>query len=141
MSYTALGDGVNLASRLEGLNKQYGTEILVSEAVADAAAGAFEFRRLDRVAVKGKTQGVTVLELMGPRNGVPKPRRAAARAYEEALERYRARDFAGALARLSGPPGALEADAPSRVLAERCRRALVEAPAADWDGVYVADEK
>jgi adenylate cyclase len=64
-SYTALGDGVNLAARLEGLNKQYGTTILVSAAVADAVRGQFDLRPVDRVTVKGKTQPVDVFELRG----------------------------------------------------------------------------
>jgi adenylate cyclase len=64
-SYTALGDGVNLASRLEGLNKQYGTTILVSAAVADAVRGQFELRAVDTVTVKGKTQATEVFELRG----------------------------------------------------------------------------
>ena len=93
------------------------------------------------MAVKGKTQGVRVLELLGPKNEVAKERLAAARAYEEALARYQARAFARALETLGRTQGLLEADAPSRVLAERCRRALVEAPAQEWDGVYVAEEK
>ena len=65
MSYTAVGDGVNLASRLEGLNKQYGTSILVSESTYKAAGDPFCFRLLDVVAVKGKTQGVRIYELRG----------------------------------------------------------------------------
>src|SRR5207244_8961008 len=65
MSFTVLGDGVNLASRLEGLNKQYGTTILVSEAVRLAAGTDFAFRLLDKVAVKGRREGVKVYELLG----------------------------------------------------------------------------
>src|SRR6185295_2957002 len=66
VSYTAIGDGVNLASRLEGLNKAFGTRIIVSEAVEERARGVFAFRRLHRVAVKGKSQAVAVFELLGP---------------------------------------------------------------------------
>jgi adenylate cyclase len=62
-SYTALGDGVNLAARLEGLNKQYGTTILVSAAVAEAVGGEFELRPVGRCTVKGKSQAVDVFEL------------------------------------------------------------------------------
>jgi adenylate cyclase len=63
-SYTALGDGVNIASRLEGLGKQYGVDAVVSQAVVDRVAG-FAFRRLDRVAVKGRSEAITVYELVG----------------------------------------------------------------------------
>jgi len=134
MSYTALGDGVNLASRLEGLNKQYGTTILVSEAVRQAAGARFEFRLLDRVAVKGKTRGIEVYELLGAA-GAPAP--AAARVYERALQAYWARDFAGAAALL----GAQVEDAPSRTLLERCRRFAAAPPAPDWDGIWIATSK
>lgn len=65
LSYTAIGDGVNLAARLEGLNKSYGTTILVSEEMRAAAGDAFVFRRVDRVAVKGKSQAGEVYELVG----------------------------------------------------------------------------
>ena len=65
LSYTAMGDGVNLASRLEGLGKQYGVATLASEAIVARTEGAFVFRRVDLVAVKGKTKGVAVYELLG----------------------------------------------------------------------------
>jgi adenylate cyclase len=134
MSYTALGDGVNLASRLEGLNKQYGTAILVSEAVRREVGGHFEFRLLDRVAVKGKARGVEVFELLGPA-GTPVPGRVSA--YERALQAYWARDFDGAAAILEGHPE----DPPSRTLLERCRGFAKAPPPPDWDGVWVAASK
>ncbi|HEU0093926.1 MAG TPA: adenylate/guanylate cyclase domain-containing protein [Vicinamibacteria bacterium] len=135
MSFTALGDGVNLASRLEGLNKQYGTTILVSEAVREDAKEAFAFRLVDVVAVKGRTRGVRVYELLG--RAEASADRGRERAYERALERYWARDFAGALAILEAQP----ADPPSHVLAERARVLAANPPPAEWDGVYVARVK
>ena len=135
MSFTALGDGVNLAARLEGLNKQYGTTILVSEAVREAAGDGFEFRLVDVVAVKGRTHGVRILELLG--RAEPSADRRRERAYEHALERYWARDFAGAVTILDAQAD----DAPSRVLAERARRLASHPPPADWNGVYVATSK
>jgi adenylate cyclase len=131
MSYTVLGDGVNLASRLEGLNKQYGTTILASEVVEAAARGAFAFRALDVVAVKGKTRPIRVYELLGP----PGSETPATQAYERAFAAYLARDFAGAIAALD------PTDPPSARLAERCRELLASPPPADWDGVYVAKSK
>lgn len=136
MSFTALGDGVNLASRLEGLNKHYGTHVLASEAIYEEAKGAFEFRLLDRVAVKGKTRGVRVYELLGPAGSVGE-RAAALRAYEAALAAYWARDFEGALTTLASHAQ----DRASLVLAERCRRFLREPPPDSWDGIYVASSK
>jgi adenylate cyclase len=135
ISYTALGDGVNLASRLEGLGKQYGVTRIVSEAVAQGAGGAFALRKLDRVAVKGKSRAVLVYELLGPRDAARAPIVAA---YEAALEGYFARRFDDAIAQLD--PHCAH-DSASRVLVDRCRAFLAEPPPADWDGSWVASSK
>jgi adenylate cyclase len=127
ISYTALGDGVNLASRLEGLNKQYGTSIIVSQAIRDEAGNAFSFRLLDRVAVSGKTQAVQVHELL-------ESPQAWVRQYENALEFYWRRDFAAAAAILERQPS----DPPSVAMARRCRQLISQPPPADWDGVFSA---
>ncbi len=137
LNFTALGDGVNLASRLEGLNKAYGTSILVSEAVVSAARAAGfpadAFRRIDRVAVKGREGGVFVFELLEPgARGAPRVER-----YEAALDLYFARDFAGAAALLAST----DDDPPSAVLRARCLAFLDEPPPAAWDGVSVRHEK
>jgi adenylate cyclase len=136
ISFTALGDGVNLASRLEGLNKLYETTLLASETVRDAAKTAFAFRLVDVVAVKGKSRGVAVYELVG-RKPIDDARDEAIGRYESAFAAYQGRRFDEALAILAG--GA--EDGPSRVLAQRCRAFLVTPPPLDWDGVYVAREK
>ena len=136
LSYTALGDDVNLAARLEGLCKQYDVAILASEAIVDAAGEAFVFRRLDRVAVKGKNIPVLVYELLGEA-GACEAKQPAARVYEGALEAYFARDFDGALAALAAIPH----DGAAGRLAERCRQMRVSPPPPDWDGVHVATTK
>jgi adenylate cyclase len=136
LSYTALGDGVNLASRLEGLNKAYGTQILVSDAVRRSAGTGFAFRRLDIVAVKGRSEGVVVYELLGPA-AAPRVEAAVAATYEQAFEAYRQRRFEAALGLLEPLAG----DPPSRVLAERCRRFLLTPPPVEWDGTHTAHEK
>jgi len=135
-SYTALGDGVNLASRLEGLGKQYGVEAIASESVVEAAGRDFAFRRLDRVAVKGRSEGVLVYELLGAA-GAEIANAAAVHAYEDAFDAYLGRDFAGAIARLSQHPG----DGPSRVLLARCHDLLLRPPPPQWNGVHVAMAK
>ena len=96
LSYTAIGDGVNLASRLEGLNKAYGTGILASGAVRDACHAAYSFRLVDRVAVKGKKQAVHVYELLGLAGTVLPERLESARRYELAFADYQAQRFADA---------------------------------------------
>jgi len=137
MSYTALGDGVNLASRLEGLNKVYGTKIIASDAVRQAAGDGFCFRLLDVVAVKGKTQGVRIFELMGAGDQTDE-RRAIIASYERALDLYWRRDFSQAAAAFATQAAA---DAPSSVLHERCLQLSTSPPDADWNGVYIATSK
>jgi adenylate cyclase len=137
MSYTALGDGVNLASRLEALGKQYGVTALVSEPVVLAAGAGLLFRRIDKVAVKGKSAAVVVYELLDPEDAAP-TLPSVVQAYEEALDGYFARRFAAAASRLAAQA---EADAPSRLLLERCRRLTGDPPPESWDGVYAASSK
>jgi adenylate cyclase len=133
MNYTAIGDAVNLASRLEGLNKVYGTSIIAGASIAAAAREHFDFRLLDLVAVKGKSQAVRIYELIGEKRALP----PAILEYERAFEAYLARDFAAAISMLASHKD----DAPSAVLLERCHRQLLDPPPPEWDGVYVAKEK
>lgn len=136
MNYTAIGDAVNLAARLESLNKQYGTSILASERIREAVQNEFEFRRLDRVAVKGKKRPIVIFELLGLAGESALPR-ALVETYESALDAYVAGRFDAAAA-------ALEAqlhDPPSAVLHARCLQYLADPPPADWGGVYVSLSK
>jgi adenylate cyclase len=136
LSYTALGDGVNLASRLEGLCKQYGVEVLVSESVEAQVRSAFVLRLVDRVAVKGRSKGVRVYELIAPRSeGLQPP--PEVRAYEEAFAAYARGEFAAAAARLERQ----QQDGPSAVLLRRCREFVLHPPPEGWDGVHVAASK
>lgn len=135
LAYTALGDGVNLAARLEPLGKQYGVQVLVSEDIVAAAGDGFQFRRIDRVAVKGKSRGVEIYELIGPRTDHPAPHLVA---YEAAFKAYLARDFATAAALLQP---ALASDAASAALHARCLELREAPPGGDWDGVHVARSK
>jgi adenylate cyclase len=135
LNYTALGDGINLTSRLEGLNKYYGTHIIVSESIQAAAKGAFEFRRLDRVTVKGKTEGIVIYELLSERmEGRPRP--ASIERYEQALVLFQRGNFAAAMKLLESQ----NEDAPSRALAGRCRE-FVTHPPENWNGINVFDSK
>jgi adenylate cyclase len=133
MNYTAVGDSVNLASRLEGLNKQYGTWILVSEATLAAAGNAVLARVVDLVAVKGKDRPIAVYELLAMRAEASPEQLAAAERSARAFAAYRAQRWEAALAILADQPG--EPDGPDRALMERCRRCLAEPPGREWDGV------
>ncbi|HEY5704192.1 MAG TPA: adenylate/guanylate cyclase domain-containing protein [Terrimicrobiaceae bacterium] len=136
MNYTAIGDAINLASRLEALNKQYGTSIIASESIAQRANLAFDFRLLDVVAVKGKSDPITIYELLGAK-GAKAQRQEMVDAYETAFAAYAARDFEAALNILREH----ESDPPSAVLVERCAAFLKAPPPPDWHGVYVAASK
>ena len=136
-SYTALGDGVNLAARLEPLCKQYGVTALVSESIVNEAGSTFTFRRIDRVAVKGKAKGIDVYELLG-RSGETVAGLEAARRYEAAFLAYLSRDFVRAMDLLDEQ---LTGDQPSQVLYARCKLLKVAPPPPGWDGVHVASSK
>jgi adenylate cyclase len=136
MNYTAMGDAVNLASRLEGLNKQYGTSIIVSDRIFESAGANFDFRFLDLVAVKGKTEAIKIYELLGEKGKAGQMEEVAA-SYERAFTAYSARDFEQAIAILR--PQAT--DTPSAILMQRCRNFQQTPPPQDWDGVYVSTMK
>ncbi|MDX2225626.1 MAG: adenylate/guanylate cyclase domain-containing protein [Verrucomicrobiae bacterium] len=137
LNYTALGDGVNLAARLESINKVYGTEMIVSESVVERVGQRFEFRLLDCVTVKGKTRPVRIFELLGETGTLTPSTRDICQSYEEAFELYLAGDFQGCLTRCQ----TLTGDPPSQRLAGRCRQFILNPPDSGWDGTHVFTEK
>ncbi len=140
MNYTAMGDSVNLASRLEGLNKVYGTKIMLGDATAQAVKGRMVLRPLDFVAVKGKHTASLVHELVGELSDGPAARAAVLHA--SALELYRARSFAGAADKFDEVVRTLEGrDDAAKVMAARCRHYLAEPPPQAWDGSTAMKEK
>ncbi|MBU1512079.1 hypothetical protein KKD52_17130 [Myxococcota bacterium] len=141
LNYTVIGDGVNLASRLEGLNKVFGTRIIVSQDTATAVGGAFVLRRLASVAVVGRSLPCTVFELMGAADAVPEADVEAARRYEEALDRYTAGDFSGAVTLLDDLLAMRPDDSPASWLRARCTSLLAIPPAEGWDGVITMEGK
>jgi adenylate cyclase len=129
--YTAMGDTINLAARLEGAAKHYGVSILAGEATVGRAGDAIMSREVDVIRVVGKTRPARIFELIGEADAVPEETRMRLRAYGEALDLYRRRDWAGAASGFA----VLPADPVAEVYAKRCRRFAVEEPAADWDFV------
>ncbi len=138
--YTAIGDEVNLASRLESLTKFYGVTILVSESVRRQLGEAFFCRHLDLVTVKGKEKPVAVYELMGEAARVDDRTRELQRLFETALALYRARRWDDAETAFEDLAKRFD-DHASRLYVERCRAYRDEPPSAEWDGRYVAKEK
>jgi adenylate cyclase len=141
MSYTAMGDGVNVASRLEGVNKVYGSQICISQAVLDAAGPSLLARPLDLVAVKGRKAGAQVYELMGLRQGNPDLAPTAedleiCRLTEEGFTAYQDRRWSDAIAIYQQLAALAPADKVPSIFIERCRHYLADPPPADWTGVY-----
>jgi adenylate cyclase len=135
LNYTALGDTVNLASRLEGASKTYGVGVLCDASVRDAVGPGYVWRCLDVVAVKGKERPARVYEPLGREGEVPAERLAFARAYEAALEDYVAQRFDVAEARLLTLAPAQREDVGVVRLLALCRAYRAAPPPADWDGV------
>lgn len=140
-SYTALGDTVNLSSRLEGANKAYGSYILISEATRAGAGAAVETRELDFVMVKGKHQPIRVYELLGLAGETEERLLKKARTFENGLALYRARKFAEAEAVFASVAADFGPDHASDEYVARCRHCRAEPPPADWNGSYALTEK
>ncbi|MBK9035382.1 MAG: CHASE2 domain-containing protein [Myxococcales bacterium] len=140
-NYTVMGDMVNLASRLEGANKPYGTSLMISEACYARVKDLVVTRELDFLAVKGKEQPVRVYEVFAEVGQVGADVIALTEAFGAALARYRARDFAGAQAAFEAILVNTPDDGPSKTYVERCRQLAAEPPSDDWDGVWHLKEK
>jgi adenylate cyclase len=141
MSYTVMGDTVNLASRLEAANKEYGTRSLVSEASIAAARDLIEVREVDRLIVLGQTHPHAVFEIMG-RKGALAPAQIALRdRYSAALSAYRAQRWEEARRALAAALEAVVNDGPSLTLLKRIDEFQRNPPAADWDGSWRIDYK
>ncbi len=140
-AYTVLGDVVNVASRLESLNKVYGTQVLASSDVWEHAANDFEWRHLDRVAVAGRTGSLDIYELMGLRNDVDRDRLNNRKLYEEALELYFARYFWDARRIFRQVAENCPGDKAATLMMTRCERMLSLELGPDWDGVFVHNLK
>ncbi len=139
LNYTAIGDTVNLASRLEGVNKLFKTDILISESTKAMIGDAFATREIGEIAVFGRTGGVRIFELLDGPSGSGKA--SWVKLYEEALEAYRGRRFGAALERLTQVLGERPSDAAARWLQAECTRLAASPPDETWDGVITLGTK
>jgi adenylate cyclase len=141
--YSAIGDPVNLAARLEPANKSYDTLVMASQFTLDAAdAAAFRFRELDLIAVKGKVEPVKVYEILEMAGvELPARREEAIRLYEAGLQAYKRRDWEGAAAAFQAALDADPDDGPSTVYLERATEYAAAPPPPDWDFVVRRTQK
>ena len=135
LDYTAIGDGMNLAARLEGANKAYDTVIMIGPLTYELAREHIEVRELDRVRVAGKQEAVTVYELLARAGELPAAKRATVERYHRALALYREARFEEARRVLEEALVADPEDGPSRALLARCERYTLNPPTLPFDGV------
>jgi adenylate cyclase len=142
-SYTVMGDAVNLASRLEGLTKQYGVGILVSENIVKAAP-EYEYKPIDKVQVKGKKLGVAIFEPLGPKGRVDPERAKESARFTGALEAYRTQrwdECEAILRELAHATTEPRLEKLYKLYFERLDHFRANPPPADWDGVFVFTTK
>ncbi|SEC40292.1 adenylate/guanylate cyclase domain-containing protein [Bradyrhizobium erythrophlei] len=141
MSYTVLGDTVNLASRLEGANKFYGSRSLISEATASACAATIELREVDRLVAVGQTQPVAVFEILGKKDQLTPAQTELRQRYADGLAAYRDRRWDNAEQAFTAALAAAPGDGPSIAMKARVAAFRQNPPAADWDGAWHLEQK
>jgi class 3 adenylate cyclase len=141
MSYTVMGDTVNLASRLEGVNKVYDSRLLVSESTAAAAAVDVEVREIDRIVAFGQSAPQIVFEVMGRKGSLTPAQTLLRTRYCEGLAAYRARHWDEARRAFAAALDAVPGDGPSATFVKRIDGLLSDPPGVDWDAAWHLDQK
>jgi adenylate cyclase len=142
MDYTVIGDGVNLAARLESANRHYGTRVLISGSTVALLKDGYRLRELDWLKVKGKSAPVPVYELLGEHTLELAPAvETMLGEYARALAAYREQDWAGTLRALERGLASAPNDTPSRFLKMRTLAFLAAPPPVDWSGVWTLTDK
>ena len=136
MDYTIMGSSVNLAARLEGVNKQYGTWVLISETTHNEAGAGFTTRKLDRVRVVGIKTPVRLYELIDEKNSAPKNINEGIEIFHQGLDFFEAKNWEKATEYFQAVRKIIPADGPSEVFIKRCNQYRKKPPADNWDGVF-----
>ena len=141
LNYTIIGDSVNLASRLEGINKYYGTEIIISENTYEKVRDQFLVRKIDLVAVKGKSKAIEIFELIAEIEEASLEQQSFADKFNSAVDFYRSKSFMEALNIFRYCSKMNPEDLTSKVYIERCEFFISNPPPADSNGVYESKTK
>jgi adenylate cyclase len=140
LNYTVIGDAVNVASRLEGANKEYGTDIIIGEETRRLAGDRIQVRELDRLMVYGREGGIAIYELLDvAESGAALPAWVAL--YDGGLAAYRSRDFATAIGFFQQVLDARASDQPARMMLDRCHEYLKSPPGEDWEATNAMKAK
>ena len=140
-NYTVMGDAVNLGSRLEGANKLYGSQFMISESTYEAAKDEVEVRELDLLRVKGKNLPIKVFELISRKGRLTDAQKKGIEIYDAGLALYRKRDFRKASKKFGEVLEVLPDDGPSQNYLHRSKDYVEAPPPANWDGVFVMTTK
>jgi adenylate cyclase len=140
LNYTVIGDAVNVASRLEGANKEYGTEIIIGDETRRLAGESIQVRELDRLMVYGRAGGIAIYELLDMAEpGATLPAWAAL--HNSGLAAYRARNVTAAISLFQQVLKARPSDQPARIMLERCSQYLKSPPGEDWEATNAMKAK
>jgi adenylate cyclase len=140
--YTVLGDAVNLGSRLEGVNKVYGTQIMISEFTHEIIQDYFISRMIDIIQVKGKTEAIRVYELIAEKDEQPDEKiLEILNQFQDGIAHYQKQKWDAGLACFKNCIELNDKDMPSQIYIERCQSFKINPPDPDWNGVTVLDEK
>jgi len=140
--YTVIGDTVNLASRLEGVNKFYGTSLMISEATAsEQVIDEFMLREMDLIRVKGKKLPIKIYEVFCKKNEATEQKLKIIQTFESALKLYREQQWSDAILMFNTVLKLDEKDYASKMYIERCEEYRTNPPPKEWDGVYVMTSK
>jgi adenylate cyclase len=141
MDYTAMGDSVNLASRLEGANKFYSTTAMISELTYNAAKDHIESRKLDTIKVKGKTEPIIIYELLSRKGELPQKIYDMIDIYNQGIEFFASRHWKKAHKAFEDSLKIIPDDGPSKTYIKRCEDFMKKPPSQKWDGVFSLTSK